>query len=120
MSLYGALREVLIGLGPLPALHLFRLPDEQVNDVITVNEGGVADLVQPGITGMLVPARDPEALAEATLEALSDPSRLRDMGRAGRSFAKARTWPMVIDGLLREYAEVVGASMTDGRSGFYS
>ena len=88
--------------------------------VITVNEGGVADLVQPGITGMLVPARDPEALAEATLEALSDPSRLRDMGRAGRSFAKARTWPMVIDGLLREYAEVVGASMTDGRSGFYS
>lgn len=88
--------------------------------VITVNEGGVADLVQPGVTGMLVPARDPEGLADATLEALSDPSRLRRMGRAARSFAKERTWPMVLDGLLQEYAEVVGTGIRTGGGEIFS
>lgn len=88
--------------------------------VITVNEGGVKDLVQPGVTGALVPARDPDAFAEATLEALADRSRLRNMGSAARSFATTRTWPMVIDGLLREYAEVTGSSVRAARSGIHS
>lgn len=88
--------------------------------VITVTEGGVKDLVQPGVTGMLVRARDPEALADATLAALADPARLRSMGRAASSCAKTRTWPMVIDGLLREYSAVTGTSLRSGRSEIYS
>lgn len=88
--------------------------------VITVNEGGVKDLVQPGVTGTLVPARDPEALADATLEALADRSLLRNMGNAARTFARTRTWPAVIDGLLRQYAEVVGGSMHAARGGIHS
>lgn len=88
--------------------------------VIAVNAGGVKDLVQHGVTGTLAPARDPDAFAEATLRALADRSRLRNMGSAARTFARTRTWPMVIDGLLREYSELVGASMHAARSQIYS
>jgi len=43
-----------------------------------------------GATGWVVPAGDPDALAAALKEALSDPARLRRMGVAGRAWFVAR------------------------------
>lgn len=45
---------------------------------------GNTDLIQPGQTGWLIPKDDPEALAEAVAEALSDPAWLTALGAAGR------------------------------------
>jgi glycosyltransferase involved in cell wall biosynthesis len=51
---------------------------------VATTVGGLPDFVVPGRTGWLVPPRDPETLAGAILEALSDPGRGREMARAGR------------------------------------
>lgn len=53
--------------------------------IIATDHGGSRETVLPGRTGWLVPPADPEALATAIAEALSDPARLVEMGRAGRA-----------------------------------
>lgn len=53
--------------------------------VVATRVGGVVDLVDDGVTGVLVPPRDPGALAAAAVELLRDPERRRRMGEAARS-----------------------------------
>lgn len=55
--------------------------------VVATAVGGVPEVVVPGETGLLVPPDDPEALAGALVALLGDPSRAREMGRAGRDRA---------------------------------
>ncbi|QCB93724.1 glycosyltransferase [Cellulomonas shaoxiangyii] len=52
--------------------------------------GGLLDSVADGVTGVLVPARDPDALAAAVRGLLDDPARRRAMGAAARHRALAR------------------------------
>jgi type III pantothenate kinase len=58
--------------------------------------GGLLDSVQDGVTGRLVPPRDPAALAAAVQVLLDDPATSRRMGRAARRRAVARyVWAQV-------------------------
>ena len=52
--------------------------------VIATDQAGPTEIVEEGITGMLVPPRDPRSLATALLELIEDPDRARQMGKAGR------------------------------------
>ncbi len=52
--------------------------------VVATRVGGVPDVVQHGVTGLLVPPRDAHALAEATLSLLQDPGTRRRLGEAAR------------------------------------
>ncbi len=56
--------------------------------VVAARGGGVPEFVQEGRTGLLVPAGDPEALAEAVFRLFSDPAEARRLGSAGRVFAE--------------------------------
>lgn len=56
--------------------------------VITTDHPGCRDAIKPGVTGLLVPPRDPAALAEAIDMLLRDPARCRRMGIAGRERAE--------------------------------
>ncbi|MFG3086663.1 GT4 family glycosyltransferase PelF [Streptomyces antibioticus] len=49
---------------------------------VSTDVGGVREAV--GDTGLVVPPRDPEAMAAAALELLADPARRRAMGEAAR------------------------------------
>jgi glycosyltransferase involved in cell wall biosynthesis len=60
--------------------------------VVAGRDGGVEDVVRDGATGILTPARDPEAFASATASLLDDPERRRAMGdRAARFVAGERS-----------------------------
>lgn len=50
---------------------------------IATDIGGFPDIVKPGITGWLVPKENPKALAEAILEALSNPQHASNMAQEG-------------------------------------
>ena len=54
--------------------------------VIVTRTGALPEYVVEGKTGWLVPPKDPQALADALEEALSDPVRLARMGEAGREW----------------------------------
>jgi glycosyltransferase involved in cell wall biosynthesis len=52
--------------------------------VVASNVGGLRDVVQDGVTGLMVPPSDPGALAAALDRLLEDPGARRRMGEAGR------------------------------------
>jgi glycosyltransferase involved in cell wall biosynthesis len=52
--------------------------------VVATRVGGNPEVVADGVTGLLVPAREPEPLAQAILHVLENPRQAQAMGRAGR------------------------------------
>ena len=87
----------------LRGLHAFALPSRAEGSSNTIMEamatalpviatrvGGNAELVQPGLTGDLVPPTDVDALAQALLPLAADPGRAAAMGRVGRAEAEKR------------------------------
>ncbi|MBI4729238.1 MAG: glycosyltransferase family 4 protein [Acidobacteria bacterium] len=55
---------------------------------ITGDSGGAPEAVVPGKTGLVVPGRDPRALARAVARMLGSPEEARLMGEAGRRFVE--------------------------------
>ena len=77
--------------------------------VVATNQGGPLDVVQHGVTGLLVPPDDPAALAEAIATLLSSEDTRRAMGRAGAARVRALfTLDRHVAQLLDVYREVMG------------
>jgi glycosyltransferase involved in cell wall biosynthesis len=81
--------------------------------VLASDCGGVPELVDEGVTGLLVPRLNVDALTNAMRELLSDLSRLRVMGQASRVRAeRLLTWDRSAERLERVYLDLVnGASI---------
>jgi glycosyltransferase involved in cell wall biosynthesis len=58
--------------------------------VVATRVGGIPDIVEHGVTGLLVPPGDRHALADAILTLLIDPGKAEAFGRAGRVIAHYR------------------------------
>lgn len=58
--------------------------------VITTDVPGCRTTVTHGLDGLIVPAKDANALAAAMLELLASPSRVRELGAAARKTAERR------------------------------
>ena len=58
--------------------------------VVATQVGGNADLVQHGHTGYIVPAANPQAMADRIVELVSEPARAYRMGQAGCQRVKDR------------------------------
>jgi glycosyltransferase involved in cell wall biosynthesis len=52
--------------------------------VVATAVGGIPDLLEDGVHGLLVPPRDPAALARGIAELLHDPARRRALGERAR------------------------------------
>jgi glycosyltransferase involved in cell wall biosynthesis len=55
--------------------------------IVATDVPGCRDAITPGTTGVLVPARNAQALADAIDNLLEDGDRCREMGEAGRTLA---------------------------------
>ena len=76
--------------------------------VVATNVGGVAEVVDEGLTGYLVPPRNPQAMAEKLISLLSNPRAAANMGEIGRRKVEegfrlekmVRQYESMYDGLL--------------------
>jgi glycosyltransferase involved in cell wall biosynthesis len=81
--------------------------------VVAVEAGGTGELLgRDGTTGILVPPRDPEALAAAVLPLLRDPTRRTSIGTAARRRIET-TFPLsrMIDGYESALSQLVQAGV---------
>lgn len=70
---------------------------------------GTSWVNQDGVTGRVVPPNDPDALAQAIRELLSDPERRRRMGKAARERVEAEfSLPLMVRRIEAIYERVLG------------
>jgi glycosyltransferase involved in cell wall biosynthesis len=76
--------------------------------VVATAVGGLVDTVADGVTGDLVPARDPERLGEVLAALLADDERRAAYGAAGVKRARARyRWSRVVADTESVYRQVL-------------
>jgi glycosyltransferase involved in cell wall biosynthesis len=80
--------------------------------VVGTPTGGMADFIQNQTNGVLVPKREPAALAAAILELLAQPSRLVSMSDAARLTAKPFSWSACAQATARAYEEVINRPLS--------
>ena len=84
--------------------------------VVATNVGGVGDVVRDGNTGLLVPPRDPIAVAANVLTLLQDPEGARRMGEEGARWVEGRfSDRRLADDLTGLYGELLARADMRGR-----
>ncbi|MBL8374629.1 glycosyltransferase family 4 protein [Accumulibacter sp.] len=80
--------------------------------VVSTCAGGIPDLVEPGVSGLLVPIGDHEAMAQEALRVLQDAGLAMALRQAGLAQARHYAWPQVRRQWLDAYRRVVAARRT--------
>ena len=75
--------------------------------VVSTNVGGVPFIVRDGVTALLVPPRDAQAMAAATMRLLEDESLHAALVAAGLNEVRRYTWPAVKPGLAEIYRTAI-------------
>jgi glycosyltransferase involved in cell wall biosynthesis len=80
--------------------------------VVTTTAGALSEIVEDGISGVLVLPGNVEALAGAIRALIEDPARCRTMGAAGARRARERfSWERTAEETVALYEEVLGRSI---------
>jgi L-malate glycosyltransferase len=74
--------------------------------VVATAVGGIPDVVEHGRTGLLAPARDPDAFAAALIEALDDPAAAERRAAQARQTVRAFSADAMVERTLQEYDTV--------------
>jgi glycosyltransferase involved in cell wall biosynthesis len=77
--------------------------------VVASRVGGIPEVITDGLDGVLVPARDPVALARALADLATEPERRAQLGRAARARAERLTHDGVYATLDRLYRELASS-----------
>jgi glycosyltransferase involved in cell wall biosynthesis len=77
--------------------------------VLATPVGGVPELVEEDVTGMLVPVDDAGALADAMVRLAADPSKRRTMGDAMAELVRPMTVDAMVQGVVEIYDEILPA-----------
>jgi glycosyltransferase involved in cell wall biosynthesis len=81
--------------------------------VVASSVGGLVDAVDDGVTGLLVPPRDPDALRAAIERLLGDADLRRRLGDAARAAAQERwSWDVATRAMLDAHAAALDARQT--------
>ncbi|HXM01205.1 MAG TPA: glycosyltransferase family 4 protein [Chthoniobacterales bacterium] len=79
--------------------------------VVASAVGGIVDVIKDGQTGILVPEKNPDAIAKAVLRLIEDPDYARQLGDQG--YVHARNyfdWDRIMDQYETIYSESVSSS----------
>jgi glycosyltransferase involved in cell wall biosynthesis len=83
--------------------------------IVATSAGGIPEIVEDGVNGLLVPVRDAHALADAIVRALKDPPLRRRMGDAGFARVNERfTVEKMVAGTAAVYDRVAGRGHAAG------
>jgi len=85
--------------------------------VVACRAAAVPEVVLDGVTGVLVPPRDPAALARAVADLLRDPERARGLGAEGRRRVAALTPKRVAERFLDAVRSIVARAGQAGPGG---
>ncbi|HET7047733.1 MAG TPA: glycosyltransferase [Solirubrobacteraceae bacterium] len=81
--------------------------------VVASNIAGYRDVVRDGVDGVLVPAADPRALAEALRDLWEEPERRAQMAQAAAEDVKRFAWPRVADEVMAAYTEAIATPVSN-------
>lgn len=82
--------------------------------VIGSDVGGIKHTVRDGVTGFLVPPKDPQVLAARMAQVCGDADLRDSLGRAALRRVNAEfTWKIVADALLEAYEDVTSGRMLE-------
>jgi glycosyltransferase involved in cell wall biosynthesis len=84
--------------------------------VISTNVGGVPYLVEDGRTALLVPPAAPEAMAQAVLRLVAEPSLAASLREAGLRHVQQYTWANVRPRLMDVYRSVLAPRTANSMS----
>lgn len=86
--------------------------------IVATRTGGIPEVVADGDTGLLVPPRDPHALADAIVTLLLDDARRAAMGRQGFLRVQERfSARRMVEDTVRVYERLLGGRTRARRSG---
>jgi len=77
--------------------------------VVCTASGGLGDLVQDGVSGLVVPPRDAVALAGAIARLADDAALRQAMGERNRALARSRDWSVVAGAVDDVYRAALGS-----------
>lgn len=77
--------------------------------VVATSAGAVPEIIEDGVSGILVPPRDPSALAKAVISLLRDSHRVSNIGKAARRrVEECFTVRQYVAGVEQVYQQVLG------------
>ena len=83
--------------------------------VIASRIGGIPDIVEDGVSGLLVPAGDAAALAGALRRLIEDPALASRLGEAGRQRVRDRfNWSAIVQRWKEVYSAATSGRRTTG------
>ncbi|MDE3129162.1 MAG: glycosyltransferase, partial [Gemmatimonadota bacterium] len=77
--------------------------------IAATRAGGIPEVVQDGVSGLLAPARDPDALGAAIGRLVNDPALARRVGDAARARAADFSVERMADATEAVYRDVLAA-----------
>ena len=83
--------------------------------VVASDIAGYRDVVRDGVDGVLVPAADPRALAEALRDLWEEPERRARMAQAAAEDVKRFAWSRVADEVMGAYKEAIATPVSNKR-----
>ena len=83
--------------------------------VVASNIAGYRDVVRDGVDGVLVPAADARALAEALRDLWEEPERRARMAQAAAEDVKRFAWSRVADEVMEAYKEAIATPVSSKR-----
>lgn len=85
--------------------------------IVSTDVGGIPFMVEHGKTALLVPPRDPDAMAAAAERVLTDPALAERLRAAGRAEAERYAWSAVRPVLFAAYSRTLGRALPSSRTG---